>query len=188
MEGRRCTSWHSYFRASKELSTPSFKHPDSTIFTLCRQHDVGRKVTLHSSYGRQLNITPGVKTWYLLVMIKIVTRTGNGTAQIRFHDNDLMNVKSIGNGTNVTHSITTFKRSPPSPSHMPYLWSKHKGNQKADCDTGEQNRLHLSVCMYVLAHTCLSSFDCWCTRECLTADSLPLTWIKQVRHWGNKET
>lgn len=42
-------------------------------------------------------------------MIKILTRTGNGTAQIRFHDNDLMNAKSIENGTNVTHSITTFQ-------------------------------------------------------------------------------
>lgn len=52
----------------------------------------------------------GVKTWHLLVVIKIVARTGNGTAQIRFHDNDLVNVKGIGNGTNVTHSITTFKR------------------------------------------------------------------------------
>lgn len=129
-------------------------------YSSCRQLDVGRKVTLHSSYGRQLNITPGVKTWYLLVMIKIVTRTGNGTAQIRFHDNDLMNVKSIGNGTNVTHSITTFKRQPPRPSHLPYLWSKHKGNQKADCDTGAQNRPYLPVCTYVLAHTCLSSFAC----------------------------
>jgi hypothetical protein len=35
-------------------------------------------------------------------MTKITARTGNGTAQIRLYDNDLMNVKSIGNGTNIT--------------------------------------------------------------------------------------
>lgn len=35
-------------------------------------------------------------------MIKIVARTGNGITQIRLHDNNLMNVKNIGNGTNVT--------------------------------------------------------------------------------------
>lgn len=80
------------------------------LYFLCTQWDMGRKVTLFSSYRKQFNRTPGVKTWYPPVMIKIVTRTGNGTAQIRLRDNHLMNVKSIGNGTNVTHSITTFKR------------------------------------------------------------------------------
>lgn len=87
----------------KTLSMPSLKFQDSIRFTfMCRQHRVGRKIILHTSYWKQLNITPGVKTWYPLVMMKIVTRTGNGTAQIRFNDNDLMNVKGIGNGTSVT--------------------------------------------------------------------------------------
>lgn len=83
-------------------------------------------------------------------MIKIVTGTGNGTAQIRLHDNDLANLKNIGNGTNVTIPL------PPSSGNLPALSPAllriladlcRESHQEADCDSGGQPGPRFSVCM-----------------------------------------
>lgn len=89
-------------------STVSFKFLDGTAFTFCADNTTWEEKS-HYKPVTENSLTPGVKTCYLLVMIKIVSRTGNGTAQIRFHDNNLMNVKSIGNGTNVTIPLPPSK-------------------------------------------------------------------------------
>lgn len=133
-------------------------------------------------------------------MIKTVTRTGNGSAQIRFYDNDLMNARSIGNEINVTIPLSPSQHRLPSltSSQLSSLSSQHALLMVLTKGRGQSQDWHSHGVrvgglaynidwIYLCAGRGTHSRRCLCSAgELLIAASWTLAWEKQVRYKRTK--